>query len=730
MSRSALRTDGDLDHAAQELATLARSLAVRTEQERRLPDELVEPAGLGSAARRRPGRTRRARSTSGGDAEVRGDDRPRRRLGRLVRVDRRHEQPPLGLSPRGRSERGLRRRRRGRRGRVGPRRDGAPGRRRDARLGSLGVLQRDRPLRLPVRGMHPRRRRHAANPAPPALRVVAIPADELEILDTWHTSGLRGTGSHDAVADDVFVPVAPDTVAARRAPRRRRTAVPLPDLRLLRALDRRRGAGQRARRDRRTSSSWPPARSARARAARWPSVRRRRPPSPRPRRRCGPPARSTTRRSTRPGRPRSSRSRCPSSYGRRSGSRRRTRSGPSAEVARSMYDLGGGAAIYEHSPLQRRFRDAHAATAHFQVNPASWELTGRLFSVSRRRRRCCERRARGGAAVIAALGVALPFWLDRPDEEAVEIARRPRRAGIGTLWIGEMATFDAFALATAIGCAPSGLRLRIGPLAIGVRSPVAIALALSSVATLTGRPVDVALGASSPAIVGAGTTGAGRPPAPRMRETVPALRSILAGERGELDGQYVRTHGFRLRRAQPDASIAIAAFGPAMTRVAARDADEVVLNLVTAEHLAGVSARGSTPRPERPAGPPRAWRCGCRSRSTRGPSAEAQLRAQLAVYLRPPGYGEMFAQPGVRLARERARADAPRSELADRAPPGAGRAGVRGRLGDADRRTRRRLPRRRSRSRRRRPEHRGGRRRRSGTRGGGPVVSTPRGSCR
>ena len=50
-----------------------------------------------------------------------------------------------------------------------------------------------------------------------------------------------------------------------------------------------------------------------------------------------------------------------------------------ADVARDMYDLGGGAAIYDDSPLQRRFRDAHTATAHFQVNPASWELTGRLL---------------------------------------------------------------------------------------------------------------------------------------------------------------------------------------------------------------------------------------------------------------------------------------------------------------------------------------------------------------
>ena len=50
-----------------------------------------------------------------------------------------------------------------------------------------------------------------------------------------------------------------------------------------------------------------------------------------------------------------------------------------AEVAWSMYDLGGGTAIYDDSPLQRRFRDAHTATAHFQVNAASFELPGRLL---------------------------------------------------------------------------------------------------------------------------------------------------------------------------------------------------------------------------------------------------------------------------------------------------------------------------------------------------------------
>ncbi|MGA9360187.1 MAG: acyl-CoA dehydrogenase family protein, partial [Mycobacterium sp.] len=51
----------------------------------------------------------------------------------------------------------------------------------------------------------------------------------------------------------------------------------------------------------------------------------------------------------------------------------------SADVVRTMYDLAGGSAIYDHSPLQRRFRDAFTATAHFQVNEASRELPGRIL---------------------------------------------------------------------------------------------------------------------------------------------------------------------------------------------------------------------------------------------------------------------------------------------------------------------------------------------------------------
>jgi alkylation response protein AidB-like acyl-CoA dehydrogenase len=40
----------------------------------------------------------------------------------------------------------------------------------------------------------------------PILREALIPSSEFEIVDTWHVSGLRGSGSHDVAASDVFVP--------------------------------------------------------------------------------------------------------------------------------------------------------------------------------------------------------------------------------------------------------------------------------------------------------------------------------------------------------------------------------------------------------------------------------------------------------------------------------------------------------------------------------------------
>ncbi|CMQ87109.1 integral membrane protein [Mycobacterium tuberculosis] len=213
--------------------------------------------------------------------------------------------------------------------------------------------------------------------------------------------------------------------------------------------------------------------------------------------------------------------------------------------------------------------------------------------------------------------VALPFWLDRPDHEATDVALAAADTGFAALWIGEMATYDAFALATSIGLRTPNMTLKVGPLAVGVRGPVGLALGVSSVASLTGCRVDLALGASSPAIV-AGWHG--RPWAhhvPVMRETIECLRSIFTGARVEYSGRHVNSRGFRLRGAAPDTRIALGAFGPGMIRLAAQHADEVVLNLASPFRVGRVRAAiDSVAAAAGRAAPRRASRCGCRSPST------------------------------------------------------------------------------------------------------------------
>ncbi len=51
-------------------------------------------------------------------------------------------------------------------------------------------------------GDHPRLRADGT----PVVRILFFPAEDCEIIDTWHAAGLRGTGSHDYAVSDLFVP--------------------------------------------------------------------------------------------------------------------------------------------------------------------------------------------------------------------------------------------------------------------------------------------------------------------------------------------------------------------------------------------------------------------------------------------------------------------------------------------------------------------------------------------
>ncbi len=214
----------------------------------------------------------------------------------------------------------------------------------------------------------------AARPVP---SVIAFEVDELEILNTWHTLGLRGTGSHDTVATELFVP--DDRVLSLfDGPAVDRPLYRFPPFGYFAlsigaaALGNARGAldefaelavrkvGQGSSRtlaQRSATHAAVAAAEASLRAARalyyqaidtaWEAAGNSAPVPVEAR------------------------------AGLRLAATHAVRT--AADVVRAVYDLAGGPAIYDDSPLQRRFRDAHTATAHFQVNAASRELQGRIL---------------------------------------------------------------------------------------------------------------------------------------------------------------------------------------------------------------------------------------------------------------------------------------------------------------------------------------------------------------
>jgi len=252
--------------------------------------------------------------------------------------------------------------------------------------------------------------------------------------------------------------------------------------------------------------------------------------------------------------------------------------------------------------------------------------------------------------------VSLGFWQDRPASEALSTARIADGLGYDELWVGEMATYDAFALASAIGARTERIRLTVGPLAVAVRDPMTIARGVASVADLTGRRVDVALGTSSPMVVEAWHGRDRSRPVTRLRESVTVLRELLDGGKPSFTGQTVSTRGYHLRLGAPKSELTVAAFGDSAVRIAGAHADRMVLNLITPESAAVLVGRLREAAEEagRPVPKVAAW-----VSAAVDPSEEAieQIRRAVVGYLAAPGYGEMFTEAGfgdvVALARTR-----------------------------------------------------------------------------
>ena len=210
----------------------------------------------------------------------------------------------------------------------------------------------------------------------PDIRLVLMPAAEVEVIDTWSVSGLRATGSHDIAVEGLAVPYARSGSLLSDSPRESGPLYAFPPFGLLAAaiaavaLGIARGAlddlGELAGAKTPTLST----RKLAERAATQAGVAR---------------AEATLRAARALLFEATAEAWAAAEAGGelsidlRAGLRLASTQAveSAATVVDTAYSLAGGSAIYETGPLQRRWRDVHAATQHMLVGPATWELSGR-----------------------------------------------------------------------------------------------------------------------------------------------------------------------------------------------------------------------------------------------------------------------------------------------------------------------------------------------------------------
>jgi len=152
-------------------------------------------------------------------------------------------------------------------------------------------------------------------------------------------------------------------------------------------------------------------------------------------------------------------------------------------------------------------------------------------------------------------------------------------AGFTDLWSSEVAGTDAFTpLALAAAWAP---RMRLGTAVAPVftRGPGLLAMSAAALAEAAPGRFQLGIGASSPVVVGDWNAAEFTEPFARSRDMLRFLKAALGGELVDHDYGTFAVRRFRLERPPADPpQILLAALRPGMLRLAAAEADGVILN--------------------------------------------------------------------------------------------------------------------------------------------------------
>jgi probable F420-dependent oxidoreductase len=171
-------------------------------------------------------------------------------------------------------------------------------------------------------------------------------------------------------------------------------------------------------------------------------------------------------------------------------------------------------------------------------------------------------------------------------------------AGFTDLWTSEVAGTDAFTpLALASAWAP---RMRLGTAVAPVftRGPGLLAMTAAALAEAAPGRFQLGIGASSPVVVGDWNAAEFESPYARSRDMLRFLRAALNGELVDESYETFQIRRFRLERPPADPpALLLAALRPGMLRLAAAEADGVILNWLAASDVPTALAATAAARP-------------------------------------------------------------------------------------------------------------------------------------
>lgn len=191
------------------------------------------------------------------------------------------------------------------------------------------------------------------------------------------------------------------------------------------------------------------------------------------------------------------------------------------------------------------------------------------------------------------LAVSLPV-AGIPLDETVGYVRDCVDLGYQAVWGSEVAGPDFATLLGAVAAAGLGVDLGVAVVPVQTRSPWLIAATAATLAQMSGGRFSLGLGTSSELIAGQWSGAPFDKPLTHLRETVETVRTMLAGERVNLDGEYVRTHGYKLFAPSPPVPIIVGALNAASLRQAGRIGDGIALNQFAPEHLPRILGEART----------------------------------------------------------------------------------------------------------------------------------------